>query len=130
MGALNKVQIIGNLGRDPEITVLNSGSKIAKFSVGVTESYKDKSGARKSNTEWFNIELWGTLADIADKYLTKGSQVYIEGKLKTETWETQSGEKRSKAVMVGLSLQMLGSKPKDSSTAPNKPSRNEDDLPF
>lgn len=137
MAGLNKVQIIGNLGRDPEVKNLSGGGKVASFSVAVSEAYKNKAGERVSNTEWFNVQVWGNLAGVAEQYLTKGSKVYIEGKQKTETWENEAGETRSKPVLVGLSFLMLDSKGSNSEQKPSKPSRrkeaapiSEDELPF
>ena len=109
MGALNKVMVIGNLGRDPEVRMAGP-TKVANFSVAVTEKYNDKDGNKKEKTEWINIVLWAKLAEIAEKYLNKGSTVYIEGKLETQSWDDKDGNKKYKTEVRGLSLQMMGSK--------------------
>ena len=94
MAGINKVILVGNLGRDPEVKTTESGAKYARFSLATTESYKDKSGEKKDRTEWHNILCWRGLAEIAEKYLTKGSQIYLEGKIRTSTWE-DNGQKRN-----------------------------------
>ena len=85
-GSLNKVMIIGNLGRDPEIRTIPSGAKVANFTVATNESYTDRNNQQVERTEWHKIVMWRGLADIAEKYLRKGSPVYVEGKLTTRTW--------------------------------------------
>ncbi len=112
---LNKIQIIGRLGKDPEVKNTEAGT-VANFSVAVSESYKDKNGEKKENTEWFNVVLWKNLADIAGKYVHKGDIVYIEGKMKTRTWE-KDGEKKYATDLVGHELKMLGSKNGSGSTS-------------
>jgi len=84
---LNRVEIIGNLGKDPEVNYLDSGVAVAKFRVAVTESYKDKKGEKQSTTEWFRVELWRGIAEVAEKCLHKGDKVFIAGKQKTDEWE-------------------------------------------
>ena len=127
MAALNRVTIIGNLGKDPEVRMAGE-AKVASFSVAVTERYNDRNGQRQEKTEWVNVDLWARLAEIAEQYLKKGSPVYVEGKLETQSWETQEGEKRYKTIVRGLSLQMLGGGQGSSNGAP----LNDDDssLPF
>lgn len=90
----NKVQLIGRLGQDPEITNLESGKKIAKFSLATNDNYKDASGQKIDNVEWHNLIAWNKTADIIEKYLTKGKEVAIEGKLTSRSYETKAGEKR------------------------------------
>ena len=108
MAGVNKVILIGNLGRDPEVRHLESGTSVASFSMATTESYKDRTtGERRDVTEWHNIVLWRGLADIAEKYLKKGSSVYIEGKLRTRSWE-KDGVTRYTTEVVGDNLTMLG----------------------
>ena len=95
MNALrNKVQLIGHLGQDPEITTLESGSKLAKFSLATSETYKNAKGEKVEDTQWHNIVAWGKLADLIENYLTKGKQVAVEGKLTHRSYETQAGDKR------------------------------------
>lgn len=109
MQGVNKVILVGNLGKDPEVRTLESGAKVATFSVATTESYKDRnSGERVDKTEWHNIVLWRGLAEIAEKYLKKGGQVYIEGKLQTRNYEGQDNITRYTTEIVGLNLTLLG----------------------
>jgi len=134
MGSLNKVQIIGNLGKDPEVRAIPSGAKVANFSIATKESYTGKDGQKSDKTEWHNIVLWRGLAEIAEKYLRKGSQVYIEGKLSTRSWDDKDGQKRYITEIIGDNLVMLG-KPASSQnqagpSQPNQAPQVEDDLPF
>ena len=108
MGALNKVMLIGNLGRDPEIRHTPSGSQVANFTMATTERYTDKSGNRQERTEWHKVVLFGKIAEIAGQYLSKGRQVYIEGRLQTREWEDKSGQRRWTTEVVGNNLVMLG----------------------
>lgn len=109
MSGVNKVIILGRIGQSPEVKTLNSGDKVANMSVATSESYTNKSGEKVETTEWHNIEIWGKLAGVVEQYLHKGDQVYIEGKIKTESWD-KDGEKRYRTKIRGLSLQMIGSK--------------------
>lgn len=110
MAALNKVMLIGNLGRDPEVRMTPAGAKVASFSIAVTERFKDRNGQQQEKTEWVNIVLWRRQAEIAEQYLRKGSQIYIEGKLQTQSWDDPNGQKRYKTEVVGSNFQMLGSR--------------------
>jgi len=111
MAGVNKVILIGNLGKDPEVRHLENGTAVANFSMATSESYKDRnSGERKTITEWHNIVLWRGLAEVAEKYLKKGDQVYIEGKLKTRSWEDKDGSTRYTTEVVGDNMTMLGSR--------------------
>ncbi|GGW49841.1 single-stranded DNA-binding protein [Arenibacter certesii] len=95
MNALkNRVQLIGNLGNDPEIVNLDGGAKLAKFSIATNETFKNAKGEKVTDTQWHNVVAWGKTADIVENYLTKGKEVAIEGKLTTRTYETKEGEKR------------------------------------
>lgn len=105
--AINKFIGIGNLGRDPEFRATAEGTSVANISIAITEKYKDKQGNQKENTEWVNVVFFGKLADIAAQYLKKGSQVYIEGKLKTDKYE-KNGETKYSTKVVAEKLQMLG----------------------
>tara|TARA_B100000902_G_scaffold396604_1_gene458099 strand:- start:379 stop:846 length:468 start_codon:yes stop_codon:yes gene_type:complete len=109
-GSLNKVILIGNLGADPEIREMPDGTKMAKFSIATSERYTNKAGEKISNTEWHNIVLWRGTAEVAEKYLHKGDSVCIEGKLKTRSWEDESGNKKYATDVQGDSMTMLGSK--------------------
>jgi len=106
----NKVQLIGNLGNDPEIINLDSGSKLAKFSIATNESYKNAEGEKVTDTQWHNVIAWGKTADIIENYLTKGKEVAIEGKLTSRSWEDKEGIKRYTTEVVCNELLMLGNK--------------------
>lgn len=108
MGSLNKVMLIGNLGKDPEVRSVTSGAKVANFSIATTESYTDKTGQRVDKTEWHNIVMWRGLAEVAEKYLRKGAQVYVEGRLQTRSWDDQNGQRRYMTEIVADNLVMLG----------------------
>lgn len=111
MAGVNKVILIGNLGKDPEVRYLESGTPVANFPIATSESYKDKSGNRVDQTEWHNIVMWRGLAEVAEKYLKKGSSVYVEGKLKTRSWDDKDGNKRYTTEIVADKMTMLGGKP-------------------
>jgi single-strand DNA-binding protein len=106
----NKVQLIGNLGNDPEIINLESGNTIAKFSIATNESYKNANGEKVVDTQWHNIVAFGKVAEIIEKYITKGKEVAVEGKLTTRTWEDKDGMKRYTTEVVCNELLMLGSR--------------------
>lgn len=111
MSGVNKVILVGRLGKDPEVRNLENGATVANFTMATSESYRDKTtGDRKEITEWHNIVLWRGLADIAAKYLHKGDQVYIEGKLRTRSWEKE-GVTRYTTEIVGDNMTLLGSRP-------------------
>jgi single-strand DNA-binding protein len=105
---VNKVILVGNLGRDPELSYLPSGQSVAKFSLATTRAYKDKSGELKEETEWHNIVAWGKLGEICAQYLTKGRQAYVEGRIQSRTWEGRDGQKRTSVDIVASDIQMLG----------------------
>ena len=104
----NKVQLIGNLGNDPEVKTLDSGKTLAKFSIATNESYKNAEGEKVTDTQWHNVVVWGKTAQIVEKYLTKGKEVAIEGKLTNRSYETKEGEKRYVTEIVCNELLMLG----------------------
>ncbi|MCP4004015.1 MAG: single-stranded DNA-binding protein [bacterium] len=108
MAAINKVILVGNLGRDPELRYTQQGTAVANFTVATTEKYKNKSGENQEKTEWHKIVAWDRLAEICGEYLAKGKQVYIEGKLQTREWEDKEGNKRWTTEIVARDLQMLG----------------------
>lgn len=112
MRGLNKVTLIGNLGKEPEIKTLEGDIKVAKFSLATSESYKDKSGNLQTETEWHNIVAWRKIADLAEKYLCKGSAIYLEGKLKTRSYEDKEGNRRYVTEIIAESFLMLD-KPSD-----------------
>jgi single-strand DNA-binding protein len=110
MRGLNKVTLIGNLGKDPETTVLEGNISVSKFSLATTETYKDKSGQAQSSTDWHTIVAWRGLADLASKYLKKGSLVYIEGKIKNRTFDDKEGVKRSVTEILAEEIIILDKK--------------------
>lgn len=110
-GSVNKVILIGRLGRDPELKYTPSGAPVAKFSLATDEVFKDRSGEQQKHTEWHNIVAWNKLAEICGEYLTKGKQVYIEGSIRSRQWDDkQTGAKRTAYEIVAQKMTMLGSK--------------------
>lgn len=110
MSGVNKAILVGNLGKDPEVKTLDNGTKVANFSVATSEKWTDKTtGEVNEETEWHNVVLWKGLAEIAEKYLKKGSKVYLEGKIKTRTWEADGATKYAQEIIVN-NLVMLGGK--------------------
>ena len=144
--SINKVILIGRLGKDPEVKYTTNGAPVAKFSIATDEVFKDRSGEQQRRTEWHNIVAWNKLAEICGEYLTKGKQVYIEGSIRSRQWEDQSGNKRTSYEIVARDMKMLGSKlegeratqppdrpPMDqdtSATPPPPPEMTDDDIPF
>lgn len=142
--SVNKVILVGYVGIDPEIRYLDSGTPVCNFRMATSEVYKNKSGEKVTSTEWHNIVLWRGLAEIAEKFIKKGTQIYIEGRIRTRSWDDKDGNKRYTTEIVGDNLQMLG-KRTDESPVPQdqeeiKSSDNKenidqeieeaDDLPF
>lgn len=107
-GSLNKVLLIGNLGRDPELKMTTSGQPVARFSIATTETWKDKAGEKQSKTEWHNIVVWGKQAEIAEKYLKKGKQILIEGRIQYREYQDQQGVKKTACDIRCDNFQMLG----------------------
>ena len=144
MAGLNKVMLIGNLGKDPEVKDTGNGIKLVTFPLATSEDFKDKDGNKQTKTEWHNVVLWRALADLAARFLSKGQQVYIEGRLNTRKWEDKEGHTRYTTEVVGDNLVLLGRKPGDSGMASGAASSQaagthenfsaapatEDDLPF
>ncbi len=110
MASVNKVILIGNLGRDPEIRYMPSGDAVANVTIATTETWKDKSGEKQEQTEWHRVAMFGKTAEIAGEYLKKGSQVYIEGKLQTRKWTDKEGQERYTTEIRVDRMQMLGSR--------------------
>ena len=106
----NKVQLIGNLGNDPEIITLESGKKLAKFSLATNEYYKDADGQKQTKTDWHNLVAWNKTAEIIENYVTKGKEIAVEGKLTSRSYETKEGEKRYITEVVVNEVLMLGNK--------------------
>ena len=131
MAGVNKVILIGNLGKDPEVRYLDNGVAVANFSLATTENYKNKEGERVSQTEWHNIVLWRGLAEVAEKWLKKGSSVYVEGKIRTRKWEDKDGNTRYSTEILGENMTMLGGKPSSETPVEVAPATDKkDDLPF
>lgn len=150
-GSVNKAILIGNLGKDPEIRTLENGAKLARLSIATSESYTDKNtGERREITDWHNVVVWRGLADIAEKYLTKGQKVYVEGKIKTRSWQDEAGQTKYATEVVADNMTMLSSRGEVNSNpstsnypsdgTPQKPNTqmpesmtnldDDDDLPF
>ena len=111
--SLNKAMLIGNVGRDPEVRYLdgNSGqAKVATFTLATTERFRDRNGEVRENTEWHNIVAWRSTADVVEKFVKKGTQVYIEGRIRSRSWDDQSGNKRYITEIIAENLQLLGKK--------------------
>ncbi|AWW30893.1 single-stranded DNA-binding protein [Echinicola strongylocentroti] len=113
MAGVNKVILVGNLGKDPEVRHLESGSVVANVALATTEAYKDRNGNRVENTEWHDLEMWDGQAKVAEQYLKKGSQIFVEGKIKSDTWQDEQGNNRKKVRIRVLSFTMLGSRNAD-----------------
>jgi len=116
MAGVNKVIILGNLGIDPEVRTLESGAKLARLRIATSESYTNRDGQKVENTEWHNVTVW---RQLAEKYLAKGRQVYIEGKLQTRSWKDPEGNDRYATEIVGERLQLIGGRP-DSNESPSQ----------
>jgi len=146
MLSINRVILLGNLGKDPEVRHLDGGVTVVNFPLATSETFKDKNGQKTEHTEWHNIVLWKSLAETAEKYLKKGSEAYIEGRIKTRSWEDKDGNKRYNTEIVADTLK-LGRSPKDSAaqassshtvtatatetpTTPPTAGNTTDDLPF
>ena len=108
MASVNKVILVGNLGRDPETRYMPDGGAITNISIATTSSWKDKSGEKQEATEWHRISFFGKLAEIAGEYLKKGSQVYVEGKLRTRKWQDKDGQDKYTTEVIADAMQMLG----------------------
>lgn len=139
MASVNKAIIIGNLGRDPELKYMTSGDAVCNFTIATKDTWKDRDGNQQEKTEWHNIVAFKRLAEICGEYLKKGSQVYIEGRIQTRSWEDKDGVKKYFTDIVADRMQMLGrrdEKPDSMPTPPPaepdvSPAKNEeDDLPF
>lgn len=125
MSGINKVILIGNLGKDPEVRYLDNGVAVANISLATTENYKNKEGEKVSQTEWHDVVLWRGLAEVAEKYLKKGASVYIEGKIRTSKWVDKDDNNRYKTEIMADKMNMLSKSSNE--TALNN---TEDDLPF
>ena len=135
MASVNKVIVLGNLGKDPELRHLPNGDAVCNFSLATTESWKDKDGNKQDKTEWHNVVIFRKLAEIAGEYLKKGRPVYIEGRLQTRKWQDKEGKDRYTTEIVADQMQMLGSREEAKEVA--KPTQAptgfedmESDIPF
>ena len=142
--SVNKVILVGNVGQDPDVRYLDNNTPVCNLRLATTESYKNRNGERVNSTEWHNVVLWRGLAEVADKYVKKGSQLYIEGKLRTRSWDDKDNNKRYTTEVVADVMQMLGKRTDDAAPSgfqntpdssqenkfPNNPEDSVDDLPF
>ena len=148
--SVNKVILLGRLGKDPELSYIPSGQSVAKFTMATNRSYKDKSGEWKEETDWHNIVAWGKLGEICAQYLAKGRQAYVEGQIRTRSWEDREGKKRTTTEIIASEVVLLGSRgegapetasraagasrssasPEDSSGGSGSPEITDDDIPF
>lgn len=117
MASVNKVILVGNLGKDPEVRFMPNGEAVCNFSIATTDSWKDKAGAKQERTEWHNIVMYRKLAEIAGEYLKKGRPVYVEGRLQTRKWQTKEGQDRYTTEIIADQMQMLGGRDGASSNA-------------
>jgi single-strand DNA-binding protein len=136
---VNKVILIGNLGGDPELRTTPGGTSVATFTLATNETWNDKDGSRQERTEWHRVVAWGRLAEICGQYLSKGRQVYIEGRLQTRTWDDKQGNQRKTTEIIAREMQMLGGRGESSDRpssggtpdfAAETVSIEDDDLPF
>ncbi|MCX6257404.1 MAG: single-stranded DNA-binding protein [Bacteroidia bacterium] len=136
--SINKVILVGNVGKDPEIRYIEGGIAKARFTLATNENYTNKNGEKVTNTEWHNIVLWRNLAEVCEKYVKKGTQLYIEGRISTNSWTDKDGNKRNTVEIIGNHMQLLGSRPSAEHAVHNEEAVNEnnavaegtDDLPF
>src|SRR3954463_11195200 len=119
MAGVNKVILVGNVGKDPEVRSIEGGAKVAKFSLATSETYKRPDGTKVENTEWHNIVMWRGLADVAERFVRKGSQIYIEGKIKSRSYDDKEGIKRYSFDIIADNMTLLGRKPEDPNTHTN-----------
>lgn len=127
---LNKVMIIGRLGRDPEMRYTPSGKPVTTFRIATSRSWNTAEGERRTETEWFDVVSWGALAEICKQYLTKGQQVYVEGRLQTRHWDDAEGIKHSTTEIVANEMIMLGERRENAEPAPEAETGEEDEFPF
>jgi single-strand DNA-binding protein len=116
MSSLNKILLIGHLGKDPEIRYTPDGSPVATFSLATSENWTDKNGSRQEHTEWHNIVAWNRLADLSKRFLAKGRQVYVEGRIRSREWSDREGNKRRTTEVIASQMVLLGSRPQGAET--------------
>lgn len=133
MASLNRVQLIGNVGKDPESRYTNSGKLFTSMNIAVNSSYKGSDGEKKTDTEWVNLEAWGKLAEIIQQYVKKGSPIYVEGRLKTDKFEDKNGETKYFTKVILSSMQLLGNRnpaQKNEEVEASAELPPEEDIPF
>lgn len=118
MSGINKVILVGRLGADPEVKTVSGGNTVARLSLATSENWTDREGQRQERTEWHRVVVWGKLAELCGKYLNKGRQVYVEGRLQTRSWEDQQGQKRYTTEIVAQTVQFLGGNAGASASGP------------
>jgi single-strand DNA-binding protein len=123
-GSVNKVILVGNATRDPEVKTIGSGSQVANFGMATNRSWKDASGQKQEKVEFHNLVAWGKLADIIGQYVTKGMKLYVEGRLETREWEGQDGGKRKSTEVIVEEMVMLGSKPQGGQERESRPAKS------
>jgi single-strand DNA-binding protein len=143
--SFNRIILVGNLGRDPELKYTPQGTAVCDFSLATNEKRKDQNGESKDETTWFRVTFWGRQAEVASQFLAKGRQAYIEGRLRTREWTDKDGRTRTSLEITGLDLQLLGGKPEEAAAAAPKTEKpvkngvarqaldegiNEEDIPF
>jgi single-strand DNA-binding protein len=126
---LNKVMVIGHVGRDPEMRYIPSGKPVTSFSVATSRSWTNSEGERRQETEWFNVVAWGNLAEICKQHIRKGQQVYVEGRLQTRSWEDHDGKKRFRTELVANEMLLLGDR-RGASEAVESTDEGEEEFPF
>ena len=136
---INRITLIGNTGKDPEVRTLQSGKRVASFSLATSETHKGQDGAKIVETQWHNVKLWGNLAEVAERYIKKGQLLYIEGKVVYSSYDDKDGNKRYITEIIGYNVQMLGKKTEanepadgkqDAPISDTKDLESDDDLPF
>jgi single-strand DNA-binding protein len=127
---LNKVMLIGRLARDPEMRYTPSGRPVTTFNVATTRTWNSSDGERHTETEWFNVVAWGSLAEICNQHLTKNQQVYIEGRLQNRTWEDSTGNKRSSTEIVANEMIVLGDRQESTTSEFEADSQSEEEFPL
>lgn len=139
MASVNKVILLGNLGKDPEIKYMSNGEAVANIALATTEAWKDKNGEKKEKTDWHRIVFYRKLAEIVGEYCKKGKSIYVEGRLETRKWQDKSGQDRYTTEIIATDMKLLGGKPSDAQESrPSQKTQNtgtgfydmEDDIPF
>ena len=127
--SVNKVILVGNVGKDPETRYLEGGTAVCSFSLATSETYRNRDGEKVTNTEWHNVVLWRGLAEVAEKYVRKGSQLFIEGRIRTRSWDDRDGNKRYTTEIVGDNMQMLGKRSDEGGMQSNNGTSYQQDAP-